>query len=263
MARRSSTASPPAAVHHHTPTVDPTGSIAAQECRRGGHEGSRRGPVNDRERTRNGGVARELKRAAHGPDQTIAAGLESRPWNLAKVGVAGSNPVVRSRKSTSDQQQCGGPRTGGLSCGPIHQRKTNETSGQLACRRVHLSHPSGFRHRSRVSPLGQATRRPTQRERPPTIRRVLPHAVSPRGISGRSPRQSRASAATLGCCLPRLRHGGGLVERLEYLTPSARLWCPTVAVNVVHIDWHGTGGGHPHVPPGRGRGRSSAPLPGR
>jgi hypothetical protein len=90
--------------------------------------GSRRGPVNERATTRNYGVARERKHTAHGPGRGNAAGQRSESSYLAKVGVAGSNPVVRSRIGTSDQRQCDGPRTGGLSCGPIHQRKTNETS---------------------------------------------------------------------------------------------------------------------------------------
>jgi hypothetical protein len=33
-------------------------------------------------------------------DRAIVAGQKSRPTNLAKVGVAGSNPVVRSRKAS-------------------------------------------------------------------------------------------------------------------------------------------------------------------
>jgi len=59
--------------------------------------GSRRGPVNDHATTRNDPVAREPKCPAHEPDRGIAAGQRTRPSYLAKVGVAGSNPVVRSR----------------------------------------------------------------------------------------------------------------------------------------------------------------------
>jgi hypothetical protein len=60
-------------------------------------EGSRGGPVTHRETTRTDGVARERKCPVHGPDRSIAAGHRTGPSNLAKVGVAGSNPVVRSR----------------------------------------------------------------------------------------------------------------------------------------------------------------------
>jgi len=62
--------------------------------------GSRRGPVNERATTRNYGVARERKHTAHGPGRGNAAGQRSESSYLAKVGVAGSNPVVRSRETT-------------------------------------------------------------------------------------------------------------------------------------------------------------------
>jgi hypothetical protein len=42
---------------------------------------------------------------------------------LAKVGVAGSNPVVRSRIGTSDQWQCDGPRTGASLVGPTKNQR--------------------------------------------------------------------------------------------------------------------------------------------
>jgi hypothetical protein len=61
-------------------------------------QGSRQGPVNDRERTRNDGVAWERKRPAHPLSRAIAAGHGTCPRNFAKVGVAGSSPVVRSKK---------------------------------------------------------------------------------------------------------------------------------------------------------------------
>jgi hypothetical protein len=61
-------------------------------------QGSRRGPVNERATTRNDGVARERKHTAHGSGRGNAAGQRSESRHLAKVGVAGSNPVVRSRK---------------------------------------------------------------------------------------------------------------------------------------------------------------------
>src|SRR5918994_6808076 len=57
--------------------------------------GFRRGPVNDRETTGNCGVAWERNRAAQG---AIAPSPQvGPPKNLAKVGVAGSSPVVRSK----------------------------------------------------------------------------------------------------------------------------------------------------------------------
>ena len=68
-------------------------------------QGSRRGPVNERATTRNYGVARERKHTAHGLGSGNAAGQRSESSYLAKVGVAGSNPVVRSRE-TADQGRC-------------------------------------------------------------------------------------------------------------------------------------------------------------
>src|SRR5215211_2414547 len=44
--------------------------------------GSRRGPVHDRETTRNDGVACERKQPAHGQDRDNAAGQRTGPWNL-------------------------------------------------------------------------------------------------------------------------------------------------------------------------------------
>ena len=61
-----------------------------------GHLGSRRGPVNDRATTRIDGVQCERKRASSGAVGREGAGQTTGPSNLAKVGVAGSNPVVRS-----------------------------------------------------------------------------------------------------------------------------------------------------------------------
>jgi hypothetical protein len=58
--------------------------------------GARWGPVNDRETTGNSRVVQERRRAAQGANRAVAAGRKRRPTNLAKVGVAGSNPVVRS-----------------------------------------------------------------------------------------------------------------------------------------------------------------------
>ena len=67
--------------------------------------GSRRGPVNERATTQDDPVARERKSPAQGPDRDVAAGHRTRPCHLAKVGVAGSNPVVRSRE-TPGQGRC-------------------------------------------------------------------------------------------------------------------------------------------------------------
>jgi hypothetical protein len=48
----------------------------------------------------------ERKRSAHGSDRAVAAGQRTDPSNLAKVGVAGSSPVVRSRETS-----CGAVQT--------------------------------------------------------------------------------------------------------------------------------------------------------
>jgi hypothetical protein len=68
-------------------------------------KGSRRGPVIEPETTRTISVARERKHAVRWPDRFIAAGHGMCPRNLAKVGVAGSNPVVRSREAAG-QGRC-------------------------------------------------------------------------------------------------------------------------------------------------------------
>ena len=67
--------------------------------------GSRRGPVNEPATTRNDPIARERKRRAHGPDGGDAAGQRIGPCYLAKVGVAGSNPVVRSKEVAGQTQR--------------------------------------------------------------------------------------------------------------------------------------------------------------
>jgi hypothetical protein len=64
---------------------------------------------------------------------------ESVPRNLAKVGVAGSSPVVRSKKGLSDQRQRGQAQGWDSLRGLIHQRKTNETCAGLPPRRRAMS----------------------------------------------------------------------------------------------------------------------------
>jgi hypothetical protein len=49
------------------------------------------------------------KRPDHRPDQAIGAGQTARPRNLAKMGVAGSNPVVRSRERRAEQPHLAAP----------------------------------------------------------------------------------------------------------------------------------------------------------
>jgi hypothetical protein len=66
--------------------------------------------------------------------------------HLAKVGVAGSNPVVRSRKSASDQRQRDGPELGASLVG----RSTNENQRNI-CR-------LGFRGTSPAPPRRQGTK---------------------------------------------------------------------------------------------------------
>jgi hypothetical protein len=68
-------------------------------------QGSRRGPVNEPAATRNDPVACERKHAALGLDRCDAAGQRTRPSHLAKVGVAGSNPVVRSIPDLQERGQ--------------------------------------------------------------------------------------------------------------------------------------------------------------
>jgi hypothetical protein len=117
-------------------------------------EGSRRGPVTEWETTRTIGDARERKHPVHGPDRSIAAGHRTCSRNLAKVGVAGSNPVVRSRKIVSEQRRCGPPALGASFSG----RSTNEKPTKRRPARLlvcELSHRCGFRAgRRALSPLG-------------------------------------------------------------------------------------------------------------
>jgi hypothetical protein len=81
--------------------VDP---VPGESDRTGSPSGSRRGPVSDRATTRNDPVAWERKHRAHERDGSDAAGQRTGLCNLAKVGVAGSNPVVRSRETCADLQ---------------------------------------------------------------------------------------------------------------------------------------------------------------
>jgi hypothetical protein len=58
----------------------------------------------------------------HDSSSRVSAGRSCGLQHLARWGsrvrVPSSAPVVRSRKRASDEQQCDGSRTGGLSCGP-------------------------------------------------------------------------------------------------------------------------------------------------
>src|SRR6266511_330619 len=76
--------------------------------------------------------------SSEGPPPERADVAQLVEHHLAKVGVAGSNPVVRSRKGVADQPECQGLRPRGLSCGRFHQRKTNETVTRSAESRPHL-----------------------------------------------------------------------------------------------------------------------------
>jgi hypothetical protein len=77
--------------------------------------GSRGGPVSGREVTQNDGVARERKRPAQSPSRAITAGHGTLRTNLAKVGVAGSSPVVRSRECTLQPAAMQAPPRSGTS----------------------------------------------------------------------------------------------------------------------------------------------------
>ena len=77
------------------------------------------------------------RRAAQGPAETHGEVRDDRR-EVSKVGVAGSNPVVRSRNSVADQPECQGLRPGCLSCGRFHRRRTNQTVARSAESRPHL-----------------------------------------------------------------------------------------------------------------------------
>jgi hypothetical protein len=95
--------------------------IAARE-----HQGVPWGPVSGREVTQNDGVARERKRPAQSPSRAITAGHGTLRTNLAKVGVAGSSPVVRSRECTLQPAAMQAPPIGDLSVdGSTDERPTN------------------------------------------------------------------------------------------------------------------------------------------
>ncbi len=66
-------------------------------------------PQQDRNRPETTGILE----ARNARSEHVSSPLPARAVHLAKVGVAGSNPVVRSEKSTSDQGQCRGLRSGG------------------------------------------------------------------------------------------------------------------------------------------------------
>src|SRR5918996_3602662 len=68
-------------------------------------QGSRRGPVSERVTTRNYRVARERKPAGRRAKRGDTVGQRRLPSDLAKVGVAGSNPVVRSNLSSAPTSQ--------------------------------------------------------------------------------------------------------------------------------------------------------------
>jgi hypothetical protein len=75
-------------------------------------QGSRRGPVNERVRTRTDSVACERKPAGHRPTEATPQVSEAGPPTFfAKVGVAGSNPVVRSKNRSADQPLLVGHRS--------------------------------------------------------------------------------------------------------------------------------------------------------
>ena len=99
------------------------------------------------------------RRAAQGPAETHGEVRDDRR-EVAKVGVAGSNPVVRSRNSVADQPECQGLRPGCLSCGRFHRRRTNQTVARSAESRPHLV-TQARRHGCPVHPPPLAKRQST------------------------------------------------------------------------------------------------------
>jgi hypothetical protein len=98
--------------------------------------------------------------------------------HLAKVGVAGSNPVVRSKQRPADQRQCRGPRSGGLSCSRLPPTKNQRNLSQLGHDRV----PATNRDLPRA-----ATRPPVLLSGSDTVPRI---PVPPRsGAGSRRPRR--------------------------------------------------------------------------
>jgi hypothetical protein len=75
------------------------------------------------------GLRGNQKHPAQGSGRSIVAGPEACLRNLAKVGVAGSNPVVRSRKSASDQRRCRRPPSGTLPLGRLSHETPTKAQG--------------------------------------------------------------------------------------------------------------------------------------